>query len=151
MAARRRSRGMDISEAVGRRIPFASHLGVRLAEQGGGRCVLMMEIKPEHMNRFEVAHGGVVMTLLDIAMALAVSSLDPDALGTITVEMKSMFMAPATGTVTVEGRCLHLGRSVALCEGKVHGPDGKLLATGSGTFMLRHARAAKAGDGEAKA
>ena len=142
---------MDIADALGRPIPFASHLGVQLVEQGGGRCVLMLNIKPEHMNRFEVAHGGVVMTLLDIAMALAVSSLDPEALGTITVEMKSMFMAPATGTVTVEGRCLHLGKSVALCEGKVHGPEGKLLATGSGTFMLRHARAPGTVDAKAGA
>ena len=146
MAARRRSSGRDIADALGRPIPFASHLGIQLVEQAGGRCVLMLQLRPEHMNRFEVAHGGVVMTLLDIAMALAVSSLDAKALGTITVEMKSMFMAPATGTVTVEGRCLHLGKSVSLCEGKVRGPDGKLLATGSGTFMLRHARAGKAGE-----
>lgn len=150
MAARRRSSGMDISGALGRRIPFASHLGIQLVEQGGGRAVLMLEIKPEHMNRFDVAHGGVVMTLLDIAMAVAASSLDPAAQGTITVEMKTTFIGAATGTVTVEGRCLHLGKSVALCEGKVHGAEGKLLASGSGTFMLRHARAGKAGETRAR-
>ena len=146
MAARRRSSPMDISEALGRRIPFASHLGIELVEQGGGRAVLMLEIKPEHMNRFDVAHGGVVMTLLDIAMALAVSSLDETALGTITVEMKTTFLGPATGTVTAEGRCLHQGKSVSLCEGKVHGAEGRLLASGSGTFMLRHARPGKAAE-----
>src|SRR5829696_2266461 len=107
---------MDISEALGRRIPFASHLGIQLVEQGGGRAVLMLEIRPEHMNRFDVAHGGVVMTLLDIAMAVAAGSLDPSSTGTITVEMKTTFIGAATGTVTVEGRCLHLGKSVALCE-----------------------------------
>ena len=135
---------MDTPGALGRRIPFASHLGIELVEAGGGRAVLMLDIKPEHMNRFEVAHGGVVMTLLDIAMALAVSSLDESAVGTITVEMKTTFIGAATGTVTAEGRCLHLGKSVALCEGKVHGAEGKLLASGSGTFMLRHARNGKA-------
>ena len=151
MAARRRSSAVDVSRALGRRIPFASHLGIRLVEQGGGRAVLMLDIKPEHMNRFEVAHGGVVMTLLDIAMAVAASSLDPTAQGTITVEMKTTFIGAATGTVTVEGRCLHLGKSVALCEGKVYGAEGKLLACGSGTFMLRHARPDTAGKGKAKA
>ena len=134
----------DIPGALARRIPFASLLGIELVEKAGGRAVLTMEIKPEHMNRFEVAHGGAVMTLLDIAMALAVSSLDDTALGTITVEMKTTFLGPATGTVTAEGRCLHLGKSIALCEGKVHGAEGKLLASASGTFMLRHARAGKA-------
>jgi uncharacterized protein (TIGR00369 family) len=134
----------DIPGALARRIPFASLLGIELVEKAGGRAVLTMEIKPEHMNRFEVAHGGAVMTLLDIAMALAVSSLDETALGTITVEMKTTFLGAATGTVTVEGRCLHLGKSVSLCEGKVYGAEGKLLASGSGTFMLRHARPGKA-------
>ena len=131
---------MDISQALGRRIPFASHLGIQLAERGGGRAVLMLELKPEHMNRFDVAHGGVVMTLLDIAMVVAANTLDEEADGVITVEMKTSFIGAATGTVTVEGRCVHLGKSVAFCEGKAHGADGKLVATASGTFMLRHAR-----------
>ena len=108
MAARRRCSGMDISEALGRRIPFASHLGIQLVEQGGGRAVLMLEIKPEHMNRFDVAHGGVVMTLLDIAMAVAASSLDPAAQGTITVEMKTTFIGAATGEVRIA--MAHVGR-----------------------------------------
>jgi uncharacterized protein (TIGR00369 family) len=142
---------VDISEALGRRIPFASHLGIRLVEQDGGRAVLMLDIRPEHMNRFEVAHGGVIMTLLDIAMAVAASSLDPTAQGTITVEMKATFIGAATGTVTVEGRCLHLGKSVALCEGKVHGAEGKLLASGSGTFMLRHSRSGGGAQGKRSA
>lgn len=131
---------MDIAQALGRRIPFATHLGIQLVEQGGGRAVLMLKLEPEHMNRFDVAHGGVIMTLLDIAMAVAVGTLDPEALGTITVEMKTTFIAAATGTITVEGRCLLLGKSVSLCEGKAHGADGKLLASASGTFMLRHAK-----------
>ena len=132
---------MDISRALGRRIPFASHLGIELVEHGGGRAVLMLEVKPEHMNRFEVAHGGVVMTLLDISMAVATGTLDEAAEGVITVEMKASFIGGAKGTVTVEGRCLHLGKSVAFCEAKAHGADGKLVATGSGTFMTRHRKA----------
>jgi uncharacterized protein (TIGR00369 family) len=136
---------MDISKALGRSIPFATHLGIQLVEQGGGRAVLMMEIRPEHMNRFGVAHGGAVMTLLDVAMAIAAGSLDATASGTITVEMKTTFISGATGNVTVEGRCLHLGKSVALCEGKAHGADGKLLASASGTFMLRHTRRRETG------
>ena len=142
---------MDISQALGRRIPFASHLGIQLAERGGGRAVLMLEVKPEHMNRFEVAHGGVVMTLLDISMAVATGPLDEQAEGVITVEMKASFIGAAKGTVTVEGRCLHLGKSVAFCEAKAHAGDGKLVATASGTFMTRHAGARKRGSAKGTA
>lgn len=142
---------MDISRALGRRIPFATHLGIQLMEHGNGRAVLMLELRPELMNRFEVAHGGVVMTLLDVAMAVATHSLDPEADGVITVEMKTSFIGAATGTVTVEGRCLHLGKSVAFCEGRAQGADGKLMATASGTFMVRHKGGRRPSAGEARA
>ena len=129
---------MEISQALGRAIPFASHLGIQLLERGDGRAVLQLEIRPELMNSFEAAHGGVMMTLLDIAMALAARTMDPEAEGAITIEMKSNFIGAGQGTITVEGHCLHLGRSVAFCEARARNAAGKLVATASGTFMLRH-------------
>lgn len=131
---------MDISEALGRQIPFASHLGIQLIERGDGRAVLTLDLRQELMNSFEAAHGGVVMTLLDIAMATAARTLDPKAVGAITVEMKTSFMGVGKGLLTATGTCLHLGKSVAFCEGKVHNADGKLAAHATGTFMLRHAK-----------
>ena len=131
---------MDISEALGRHIPFASHLGIELLERGDGRARLRLQLRPELMNSFDAAHGGVVMTLLDIAMAVAARTRDPDAIGAITIEMKTSFLAAGAGTMAVDGVCLHLGKSIAFCEARAHGADGKLAATASGTFMLRHAR-----------
>jgi uncharacterized protein (TIGR00369 family) len=134
---------MDVSKAFGRKVPFASHVGIEVVEAAHGRAVLMLDVRPELMNSFEVAHGGAVMTLLDIAMALSARTLDPDALGVITVEMKTTFIGVARGKLTAEGRCLHAGNTVAFCEGKVHGAEGRLVASGSGTFMLRHAGGSK--------
>lgn len=131
---------MDISQALGRHIPFASHLGIELLEYGDGRARIRLNLRPELMNSFEAAHGGVVMTLLDIAMAMAARSKDPEALGAITVEMKSSFMNAGKGTLIADGQCLHLGKSVAFCEARIHGEDGKLAAAGTGTFMLRHGK-----------
>ena len=135
---------MEISKAIGRHIPFASHLGIDMVEHGNGRAVIQLELRPELLNSFGAAHGGVMMTLLDIAMAMAARSMDPEAEGAITIEMKSNFIGAGTGTVKVEGRCLHLGKSVAFCEAHAINSDGKLAATASGTFMLRHAYKRKA-------
>ena len=129
---------MDLSKALGRRVPFATLLGIELIEKGDGRALLAVDLRADLMNSFGVAHGGVVMTLLDIAMAMAAHSLDPEAEGAITVEMKSNFIGAGTGRLTAEGHCLHLGKSVAFCEARVRDADGKLVASGSGTFMLRH-------------
>ena len=131
---------MDISEALGRNIPFASHLGVELLERGDGRARLRLALRPELMNSFDAPHGGVVMTLLDIAMAVAARTRDPESIGAITIEMKTSFLGPGNGTLIVDGVCLHLGKSIAFCEARAHDVEGKLAATASGTFMLRHPR-----------
>ncbi len=131
---------VEIAQALGRNIPFASHLGIRIKEKGDGRAVLELDLRPELMNSYDAAHGGVVMTLLDIAMAVAARTRDATANGAITVEMKATFIGIGQGTLIAEGRCLHLGRQVAFCEGDMHDAAGKLVAKASGTFMLRHDR-----------
>jgi uncharacterized protein (TIGR00369 family) len=81
------------------------------------------------------------MTLLDIALAVALRSLDAAEKGAITVELKVNFVGPGLGTLVADGRCVHAGKTVAFCEGEVHDSAGKLVATASGTFMLRRERA----------
>jgi uncharacterized protein (TIGR00369 family) len=135
---------MDLAKELGRRIPFATHLGIRLKEKGGGRAVLELDLRPELMNSWDSAHGGVVMTLLDVAMAVAARTLDEKAVGAITVEMKVSFIGTCQGTLVAEGRCIHRGKSLAFCEGEARDAAGKLAAKASGTFMLRHQRSTQA-------
>ena len=130
---------MEIGKALGRHIPFASLLGVHLREHGGGRAVLEVELVPELLNSFGAAHGGVIMTVLDIAMAVAARTKDPKAVGAITVEMKTSFLATGNGRLVVEGNCIQFGKSVAFCEGEARDAGGALVARASGTFMVRRA------------
>jgi uncharacterized protein (TIGR00369 family) len=131
--------GSDLEKALGRSIPFAQHLGIRLREKGGGRAVLELELRPELMNSFNAAHGGVVMTLLDLAMAIAARTTDETAVGAITVEMKTSFIAVGKGTLVAEGKCLHHGSSVSFCESEAKDQSGRTIARATGTFMLRKA------------
>jgi uncharacterized protein (TIGR00369 family) len=135
---------MDLSQALGRRIPYADLLGIRLLSRGDGRAELELTLRPELMNSWESAHGGVIMTLLDIAMAVAARSADPKALGAITVEMKTSFIGTCAGTLVAEGRCIHFGRSVAFCEAEAREASGTVVARASGTFMVRQPREAPA-------
>lgn len=128
---------MEIAKALGRPIPFASLLGVQLTEHGGGHAVLEVELRPELLNSVGVAHGGVTMTLLDIAMSIAARTRDPKGVMAFTIEMKTSFLSPAKGKLIVQGNCLQLGRSVAFCEGEAHDPQGALVARASGTFKVQ--------------
>src|SRR3984957_11894155 len=75
-------------------IPFVKDLGIEFISAENGHAVLALDLASRHLNSWSVAHGGVLMTLLDVAMAVAGRSLDPAAGGGVTVEMKTNFLQP---------------------------------------------------------
>lgn len=130
--------------AFARRIPFVELLGAELLRFEDGETEIALELRDELCNSWQVAHGGVVMTLLDVAMAHATraprkAGEGPDPRGVVTIEMKTTFMRPATGRITCVGRLLHRGRSMSFCEGTVHDAQGARLAHATGTFKFLNA------------
>ncbi len=117
-------------------VPFVEHLGVRITERGNGLVRLRLDPRPELENSWGSVHGGVLMTLLDVALASAGRSLDDTCNGALTVEMKVNFIAAAQGAVLGEGRAQRAGRSLIFSEGELRAEDGTLLAKATGTFKL---------------
>ncbi|MCU0951701.1 MAG: PaaI family thioesterase [Burkholderiaceae bacterium] len=120
-------------------IPFMRALGARLLRADGGEAELQLALEPRHMNSWGVGHGGVVMSLLDVAMARAGRSLEADAPGTVTVEMKTSFFAPARGRLRAVGRVLHRSVTMAYCEAELFSVEGEretLAAKALGTFKF---------------
>ncbi|MCX2861013.1 PaaI family thioesterase [Paucibacter sp. PLA-PC-4] len=119
-------------------IPFVEQLGLELHSMGEGEAELRVDLKEAHLNSWEVAHGGVIMTLLDVAMAHAARSIHRDqpgfGPGVVTIEMKTSFMRPGEGELRALGKLLHRSTTMAFCEGSVLGEDGKLCAHATGTF-----------------
>ena len=120
----------------GAHIPFVHHLGFTLERFEGGASTLHFAPRAEHCNSFGVAHGGALMTFLDVVMATAARSASTSS-GIVTIEMKTSFMrpAPAAGGVLVgQGRLAHRTRSMAFVEGSVFDAEGQLCAHATGTF-----------------
>jgi uncharacterized protein (TIGR00369 family) len=114
-------------------IPFVEHLGFEMIFFEGGRSEMRFTPKAEHMNSFQVAHGGAIMTLLDVSMATAARSVDK-ATGVVTIEMKTSFMQPARGTLVAKGHLLHRTKSTAFTETMLYDDQGTLCAHATGTF-----------------
>lgn len=130
----------DPQGIFGLRIPFLELLCLRGESAGGGVARLSVELRPELMNSLHVAHGGVVMTLLDVAMAMAARTIHGNSRGhpgtAVTIDMSVSFMLPATGRIVAEGRVLHGGKSMVFCESEAKDESGKLVAKAMGTFKL---------------
>ena len=54
--------------------PFSQWLGIERLEDGPGRSVLRMTVRPEMANGFGVAHGGITFSFADSAFAFASNS-----------------------------------------------------------------------------
>jgi uncharacterized protein (TIGR00369 family) len=122
-----------MQESFGAYIPFVEHLGFEMVFFEDGQSELSFTPEPDHMNSFNVTHGGALMTLLDVTLATAARSVDKTS-GVITIEMKTTFMNPASGTLTSKGRLIHRTRNMAFTEGTVYDAQGQICAHATGTF-----------------
>ncbi len=125
-------------------IPFVELLGCELQYYDNGQAEITLDLlEDKHTNSFGVAHGGVSMTLLDVAMAHAARSLYkhlPDGgPGLVTIEMKTSFMRPGLGRLRVLGSVLQSTAKMAFCEGRVLNEQGQLCAHATATFKFLRA------------
>lgn len=115
--------------------PFVAGLGLELHRFEDGHSELQLDVDHALHNNWQVAHGGVVMTMLDVTMALAARSVPRAAgMGVATVEMKTTFIRPAEHRLRSEGVLLHTTATLAFCEARLFDSRNRLCATASGTF-----------------
>ena len=112
---------------------FVPYLGVSIDELEDGIARLSLPLRREHTNRQGIAHGGVIMTLLDVALCSSARTQHPDAKGVLTITMSTAFIGPGTGRLLAEGRVLRRGRSTIFTEAEVRNEDGSLVATAIAT------------------
>lgn len=120
------------------RIPFVETLGLELIAFDAGRAEIALTLREELTNSWSVVHGGVSMTLLDVAMAHAARSPNqpgnPPEMGVVTIEMKTSFMRPGLGRLRALGTLLQRTASMAFCEGEIRDEQDVLIAHATGTF-----------------
>jgi len=125
-------------------IPFVELIGCELQFYDDGQAEITLDVREDaHTNSFGVAHGGVLMTLLDVAMAHAARSTRKHEVdggpGLVTIEMKTSFMRPGVGLLRVQGSLLQATTKMAFCEGRILDAEGKLCAHATGTFKFLRA------------
>ena len=120
------------------RIPFVELLGLEFLAWEAGRCEVALNLREELCNSWSVVHGGVTMTLLDVAMARAARSPNQPghatSPGVVTIEMKTSFMRPGLGRIVASGSLLQRTATMAFCEASAFDEAGQLIAHATGTF-----------------
>ena len=115
-------------------IPFSEHLGIKVDSLEKGVARLSMQVKPEFMTSWGTAHGGSILSLLDITLSMTARTLFDPPRSVMTIDLSTQFISTATGMLKAEGRVMKAGQSTIFCEGEVRDEKGELVAKAIGTF-----------------
>lgn len=129
---------LEFTREYQKKIPFVAHLGLITEALGEGTAHLSMPI-PEHFkNSLGTVHGGVIMSLLDVALCTAARTLHPDSVGVVTIDLSTSFIGGGTGArLLAEARVLKDGRTMSFVEAEAKNEDGSLVAKAIATVRVR--------------
>ncbi|WP_166261754.1 PaaI family thioesterase [Marinobacter salicampi] len=119
---------------------FHRLLGYRQVSWQENEAVIELELASQHLNLGGVIHGGVLTSLLDIAMAEAGTYCPyPGRMRkAVTLSLTTTFTGQCSaGTIRVTGRKRAGGTRIFNSTGEVHDDQGNLLAIAEGTFRIR--------------
>jgi len=107
----------------------------------GSELTLGMLIEPRHLNRLDVVHGGVLMTLADNAIGEAVIHVFDEPINSVTVSMSCEFMSPARlgDWVVAETQVHRKGRRLMFVECMLWAGERKILRASAVMSLVRPA------------
>lgn len=113
-------------------------LGMKVLTIDAGVGRVSIAVDERLMHPQQIVHGGVIFTLADTAMSMALLSVLPPGTRFGTVEAKINFLLPVRqGELIAEGTIVYQGRSTAVMEATiVNAADGeeRIIAKALGTF-----------------
>lgn len=121
--------------ACGPANPIGMHLQFERAGDAEG-VVARVTLASHYQGWRGIAHGGIVMALLDEAMAHAAGFAGHRGV-TATVSVRFRKPVPLERPIVVRGRVTWQRRNVLGVEGNVFDGDGNLLARAAGSFVSR--------------
>ena len=129
---------VEFAREYQKRIPFVSHLKILTETLGKGSAHLSVPVEPHLTNSLGTVHGGVIMSLLDVALCTAARTLHPESVGVITINMSTSFIGAGSGAkLLADARVLKDGRSMSFVEAEAKNEDGSLVAKAIATVRVR--------------
>jgi acyl-CoA thioesterase len=112
-------------------------LGIRIESAVNGEALLAVDFDPKLTQPMGVAHGGVMATLADSAVAIALMGVLKEPHAISTIEMKINYFRPfLQGTMLARARIIQKGRSIAVGEVDITDEHGKALGKALMTYKI---------------
>jgi len=116
---------------------FYRWAGVEVIDASPGVVEIAFEANSQHLNLQGLVHGGILATLADTAMGLAVRTVLEPGRRHVTVQLGIEFLSPGRpGRITARGRSVKIGTQLGFAEADVMRADGRLLARAHSTLSV---------------
>jgi uncharacterized protein (TIGR00369 family) len=132
------SEALQYTRDYQKKIPFLTHLKILTETLGEGKARLSLPIEPHLTNSLGTVHGGVIMSLLDVALCTAARTLHPESVGVVTIDMSTSFIGAGSGArLAAEARVMKDARTMSFVEAEAMNEDGSLVAKAIATVRVR--------------
>ncbi len=141
----------ELAQVVGE-IPFNRTLGLKLDSFENDYAILSFSMKKELVGNFfyGILHGGVISSVLDmaggvVAMASALQKHQDKTTEELreiltrssTVNLHVNYVRPGKGERFIaKASIVHAGKRLCFTRIELHNDEGKIIATGDGTYLI---------------
>ena len=117
---------------------FDKFIGLKTVQRKKGYCKVKLDIKPQHLNRGGIVHGGVLATLCDVALAGAVATRMKKKQWCVTIQLQIQYMSPAfQEPIYGYGKVVRIGRTLAFVEGGIETKNKKKITKAHGIWYIK--------------
>jgi uncharacterized protein (TIGR00369 family) len=123
----------------GTRPPCFRLLGIRAMQAFEGSMTMAMAASGWLCDGFGVLYAGAIAFLADAAITLAAGTTVPPGTAFSTIDLKLYLLRPvlpADGELIARARVVHRGRTIAIANCEITGPDGALIAQAAGSVLI---------------
>lgn len=114
---------------------FREHVALQVEPGEEGVGLVRLDAGDDHLNPHGTVHGGVLATMLDVAMGTAVATAGGDS--PVTVSLTVTYLEPGRpGRLTASAKVRKRGKRLLVVEGQVE-QDGDVVADALATFSVK--------------
>lgn len=118
---------------------FQSLVDYNISQNADSTWIITLDVGSQHLNQYGYAHGGVSLTLMDVAGGVALYASDKKINRMATISLSQNFInAMRPGLVTATGQIDRMGNSIGYCSMQLYqgSLEGELLATAQAAYRI---------------
>lgn len=118
--------------------PYYRHIKMELIEFRENSCSMVMDVGPDHLNIYGIAHGGSIASLADSTCGLSlIPALDDGEFAVTQTCIVNYFRPAQKGRLNSKGWVVNRGKTSAVMEADIFNESGDLVAHAQTTHAIR--------------